>query len=326
MRSRATTADSTREESLSRSQTTGQDRFREKERSILTGFILGLVALAPDAVAVILANSVMLLSDLLKSASETVATFLSWLAVRKVRRGESFDYNYGQGKLENISSLAVAGAMMLSWMIVTYGAIERFRHPEPIGSIGLALFVTGGSALVNLWVWRKNLRLTRIEPSPILESQWRLYRAKFAANISVVISLLVSAGFRGQRWAAYVDPAGAIIISLFLLLSAYRVITDSIYDLLDRTLDESLQLVILSELAAYYHEYAALHGIRSRRSGSNVYIEIFMEFDGERRMSEVQELIDRIKTSLEEKIQGSRVLIAPTSMNGTHASSVRAGN
>lgn len=292
--------------------TAGKDHFIEKERSILTGFILGLVALAPDVVAVILANSVMLLSDLLKSASETVATFLSWLAVRKVRRGKTFDYNYGQGKLENISSLAVAGAMMLSWMIVTYGAIERFRHPKPIGSIGLALFVTGGSALVNLWMWRKNLRLSGVEASPILESQWRLFRSKFAANISVVASLVVSAGFREQRWAAYVDPAGAILISAFLLLSAYRVITDSIYDLLDRTLDESLQLVILAELAVYYHEYVALHGIRSRRSGSNVYIEIFMEFDGDRRMEEVQELIDRMKAGLEAKIRGSQVLIAPT--------------
>lgn len=308
---------------MAATETVSKDHFREKEKSILTGFVLGLVALAPDVVAVVLANSVMLLSDLLKSASETVATFLSWLAVRKVRRGKTEDYNYGQGKLENISSLAVAGAMMLSWMIVSYGAIERFRHPTPIGSIGLALFVTGGSALVNLWVWRKNLKLTLIEPSPILESQWRLYRAKFAANISVLVSLLISSGFREQRWAAYVDPAGAILISVFLLVSAYRVVTDSIYDLLDRTLDESLQLVILSELAAFFHDYVALHGIRSRRSGSNVYIEILMEFDGERRMSEVQDVIDRMKAGLEERIKGSQVLIAPTNMNGTPASGVR---
>jgi divalent metal cation (Fe/Co/Zn/Cd) transporter len=144
-----------------------------------------------------------------------------------------------------------------------------------------------------------------------LESQWRLYRAKTAANISVLTSLLLSSVFRGQHWAAYIDPAGAIIISGFLLLSAYRVITDSIYDLLDRTLDESLQLVILAELAAYYQEYVALHGIRSRHSGSNVYIEIFMEFESDQRMSEVQEVINRMRASLEQKIKGSQVVIAP---------------
>lgn len=287
------------------------EHFKVKERSILTSFLLGVVVLIPDIIAVILANSVMLLSDLLKSGSETVATFLSWLAVRKVRQGKTFDYNYGQGKLENISSLAVAGAMLLSWIIVTYGAIERFRHPSKIGSIAFALFVTGGSALVNFRIWRNNLKLSQIEASPIIESQWRLYRAKTVANICVVTSLILSAMFREYQWSAYIDPVGALLISGFLLQSAYRVITDSVYDLLDRTLDETLQLVILGELAAYFHDYVALHGIRSRRSGSNVYIEIFMEFEGDRRMSEVQAVIDRMKTDLEQKIKGSQVVIAP---------------
>jgi len=287
------------------------DQFEEKERSVLTGVLLGMLVLVPDVAAVVLANSIMLLSDVLKSGSETIATFLSWLAIRRVRQGKTFDYNYGQGKLENVSSLAVGGAMLLSWMIVTYSAIERFRHPTPLGSIALALFVTGGSALVNLWVWRKNYLLARTSPSPIIESQWRLYRAKAAANVCVVTSLLLNVAFRRHSWSVYIDPAGAIIISGFLLLSAYRVVTDSIYDLLDRTLEESLQLVILSELAAWFHEYEALHGIRSRRSGGNVYIEIFMEFRGDQRMAEVQDLINRIRKNLEEKIKGSQVVIAP---------------
>ncbi len=295
------------------SQPTGREQFVEKERSVFLGLLLGLLVLVPDLIAVILANSVMLLSDLLKSGSETIATFLSYLAIRRVRQGKTFDYNYGQGKLENMSSLAVAGAMLVSWLIVTFSAIERFRHPAPIGRIGLALFVTGGSAVINVLIWRKNRRLALAEPSPIIESQWRLYRAKTAANICVLASLLLSSAFREKPWAAYIDPAGAVIVSGFLLLSAYRVITDSVYDLLDRTLDESLQLVILAELATWFNDYVALHGIRSRRSGSNVYIEIFMEFDGEQRMAEVQTLIDRMRASLEEKIKGSHVIIAPAS-------------
>ena len=51
---------------------------------------------------------------------------------------------------------------------------------------------------------------------------------------------------------------------------------------LDKTLDEELQMVIVRHLAQYFNEYTELHGVRSRRSGSNVYIEIFLEFDGER--------------------------------------------
>jgi ferrous-iron efflux pump FieF len=287
------------------------DRRNEKERSVLVGMALGVMVLVPDAIAVVLANSVMLLSDLLKSVAETFATFLSWLALRRVHRGESFDYNYGQGKLESICSLAVAGSMLVSWLVVTVAAVERLRHPSPLGSTWLALLVTGASLVVNIRVWKNNRILAQQSPSPIIESQWRLYRTKAVANGCVLASLGLGTAFHGQGWAAYVDPAGAIVISGFLLVSAYRVVSDSFHDLLDRTLDESLQLIIVKALAARYDDYEALHGVRSRRSGSNIYIEIFMEFAPERRMSEVQAVIDRLKADLEAKIHGSQVVIAP---------------
>ena len=71
--------------------------------------------------------------------------------------------------------------------------------------------------------------------------------------------------------------------------------------------------MIVRELAAFFDDYSALHGVRSRRSGTNVYIELLLEFDGERKMCEVQEAIDRIKVSLEAKIPHSSVSIVPTS-------------
>jgi divalent metal cation (Fe/Co/Zn/Cd) transporter len=55
-----------------------------------------------------------------------------------------------------------------------------------------------------------------------------------------------------------------------------------------------------------------LHGIRSRRSGQFVYIEIFLEFDQQRLMGDIQKTIDLITSSLEQKIEGSQVLVVST--------------
>jgi divalent metal cation (Fe/Co/Zn/Cd) transporter len=72
-------------------------------------------------------------------------------------------------------------------------------------------------------------------------------------------------------------------------------------------------MVIVRHLATFFNDYTALHGVRSRRSGSNVYIEIFLEFDSERKMGEVQAIINRIKISLESHIPKSSVSVVPTS-------------
>jgi cation diffusion facilitator family transporter len=267
----------------------------------------------PDLVAAILSHSLTMLADVLKCANELLATLLSWLALRKVGRGKPYYFDYGLGKLENLTSIIVAWLMFLSLIIVVYSAVGRFREPHELNMTGVGLgiifMVIGGGA--NIWLWIKNYRVARRGHSPIMESQWRLFRAKAVADITVLATLVLSVVLRRHPWAHYIDPCGSLVIAGFLLFSIYHVLANSVNDLLDRTLDESLQLVIVKDLAAFYDHYKAIHGVQSRRSGSNIYIEIFLEFDGAKKMHEVQEIINKIKTAIEQHIKGSFVAIVP---------------
>jgi len=267
----------------------------------------------------ILANSMTLLSDVLKNGGLVLAIFLSWLSIRKVAKGKTFGYDYGYGKLENLSGLLTASVMIISFAIVLYTAVYRFQHPTALHEVGtiMGLVFSGIAFIANAWLWRHELHLSHKEVSPIMESMWRLSRIKTISTVLVLLSLGMSMAFREHHWADYVDPTGSVILSCFILFSAYGVISKSVYDLLDRTLEEEMQLVILRELANFFQEYEALHGIRSRRSGSHVYIEIFLEFDGDRKMSEVQKVISDMKTTLEQKIQSSRVIIVPATSPAT---------
>ncbi|HRK60278.1 MAG TPA: cation transporter dimerization domain-containing protein, partial [Candidatus Kapabacteria bacterium] len=87
------------------------------------------------------------------------------------------------------------------------------------------------------------------------------------------------------------------------------VFTDSFNDLLDKTLDEEYQMIILRELALHFDEYEDLHGIRSRRSGSHVFIEIFLECDKDKKVGDIQSFMDTLRKDLESKIANSRVII-----------------
>jgi ferrous-iron efflux pump FieF len=287
---------------------------QQKEQSILLGVILGLFGLATGLFAAISANSTAILSEVLKNVGLTIAVILSWLSLRKVRVGKSEAYNYGIGKLENFSGLIVAVVMIVSFFLIIFHTVERFQarvEMHPIGvDIGLVFSIVALTCSIALW--NHDHHLAKKEHSPVMESLWRLYRLKTVSTGVVILSLLFSIIFNKYSWSLYIDPAGSIIVSLFLAFSIYSVSSQSMYDLLDRSLEESLQLVILRALASHFHEYEALHGIRSRRTGGNTYIEIFLEFEDERKMSEVQQVINSIKTDLEQKIQGSHVVIAPT--------------
>jgi divalent metal cation (Fe/Co/Zn/Cd) transporter len=116
----------------------------------------------------------------------------------------------------------------------------------------------------------------------------------------------------GFGWSDYIDPAASMVIALSILSATLGIFSSSLYDLLDRTLEEERQIVILAELARHFHDYEELHGIRSRRSGAQVYVEIFLEFDPEKKMAEIQQVIDTIRHDIEQKLQGSSVTIALT--------------
>ncbi|MCX6696604.1 MAG: cation diffusion facilitator family transporter [Methanoregula sp.] len=291
-----------------------------KERAVFTSLAVDAILWLPDIVAAVLSGSIVLRADVLKCGNEILATFFAWLTLRKIIRGGGATYDYGMGKFETTTSLITGGVMFVSLALVFYSAVYRIEYPEPIrmqgAALGVVLMVIGVCA--NSWLWRKNYRLAIKDPSPVMDSQWQLFRTKAFSDLSVLIALILSIGLSEYSWSMYIDPLASFIIAGFLFFSGYRVITSSLPDLLDKTLDEELQIIIVRELAVFFNDYHALHGVRSRHSGSNIYIEIFLEFDGTQKMCDVQATINRIKLSLEKKILKSSVSIVPTS---THACS-----
>jgi cation diffusion facilitator family transporter len=276
-------------------------------------FLTSLGTLALKLIASIVSNSLIIFTDLLRNTGETFAYFMTWWTVHRIAKGKALAYEYGYGKLENAASLLVAGVLVLSLGVALSVAVDRFRHPVEAHRVELGFFVALCAIAINAVMWGRHRRRTREEASPIMESQWHLFRSKTLANGCVAGALGFSVAFEDKYdWAMYIDPVAALVVCGFLVASIYHVASSNAPDLLDRALEESYQLVILQELAAYYDEYLHFHGVRSRRSGKTVYIDLFLEFDGARTMADVQKSIDAMRAGLEQKIPGSHVVIAPT--------------
>ena len=293
----------------------GPDSYARKQRTVLTSLVIDFVLWIPDIAAAVLSGSIVLFADAVKCLNEIIATFFAYLTIRKMAKGGAGAYDYGMGKLETITSVVTGGVMFISLLIVFMVALYRIAVPAELVHdgvyLGIILMVIG--VCMNSSLWLKNYRFNKKEPSPIMDSQWRLFRTKAFSDFSVLVALVASMVFSSYSWSLYIDPLSSFVIAGFLLFSGYRVITSSLPDLLDKTLDEELQMVIVRHLAVFFDDYTALHGVRSRRSGSNVYIEILLEFDGEMKMCDVQAIINRIKSSLETHIPKSSVNVVPTS-------------
>ncbi len=283
-----------------------------RERAVFYSMIMGLVNLVPRIAVAVLSGSVTLYTDALRSATETLANFCSWQAVRKISRGGQVGYEYGLGKLENLISILIVFATLITVVLMGFNSIVRLLHPQTVHRLGLGLLVSFLSGIVSWMLWRKSLRAAQSEPSPLMESHWRLMRNKFMGNLCVIATLVLNLALQHHPMVVVVDPVGSLLLCAFICFSLYGMLAGSVSALLDKAVEEKLQLVILRHLAAFESRYEQLHGIRTRRSGREIFIELFLQFDGRKLMAEVQSDVDAIASAVESDISHSHVMLIPS--------------
>jgi cation diffusion facilitator family transporter len=261
-----------------------------------------------------MANSAVLLADGLKTLLEFLALLLAWLAIRRINRGANQNFDYGIGKLENLSGLFVGILMILCLLIILGNAIHNFVYPSHVSGAGLWIGVADQIVFlgINSFLCCRSRRAAATESSPAMAAQARLLFSRIAANAFILVALVLSMSLSRFGWAMYIDPCASLLIGVSILLAAFGTFSSSVYDLLDRTLEEKHQFIILRELAGHFDDYEALHGIRSRQAGSQVYVEIFLEFDPQKPAGEVQRIINTITDGIRSKIPNSHVSVALT--------------
>ena len=260
--------------------------------------------------AAIVASSLTLYADSAKEAVETLATLGVWLMLRRMQN-RRHEFDFGLGRIESLLTIALEVVLFFTGCAILIEAYERFQEPHTLNSIGFAVAITVVGFISGFIMYRALAKEQAQRPSPMLKSKMLTYRIAMVGDFGIIATLVAAKLFPGQGWALYLDPLVACCFGIALLVKVYGSLSHVVGDLSDKTLEETSQLVVVRELAVFFHDYEQIHGIRSRRSGNVVYLEIFLEFRQDLPFGAVQETMDRIRARLEEHIGNSRVLIIP---------------
>lgn len=280
--------------------------------AFISGFTLNLVGF----ITAIFSHSLIAITDTINGMVESLSMFFAWLALKGVQNSNKESYNYGGGKLENLASIGIAAALIISFSMIMKDAIGRIKHPEEMHIKGVVFYII--ISICSMWVsyflWKKAHYIHKNAPSSSISSQEHVFFEKIFTSLAVVCSLIISVFLeeKGYSFGAYIDPLVSICLAFFILYSAYNIVKKSMYELLDGTIEESLQIIIMRNLALNFDEYKDLHGIRSHRAGPTIYIEIFLEFEETLLMQDVYNRMAKIKKDIENTIKDSDVLIIPT--------------
>jgi len=286
-----------------------------KEQGLRVAALICLIDLLLTGGAAFFSNSLTILSDFFKEGADFVSVLAALITVRLVNRNPNERFAYGIGKLENLVSIGIGLLMLASAVFILFQAIGHFQHPEKAHGTLPGIIIFSCSSFFGFKMWFHNRDLLKIQSSAILVSQSRLWFSKAWFDLMMASVLILAIVFGRYHWSLYLDPLASLVGVCFLLHGAWEVSTSSVHELLDASLEEASQLIIMRKLVDHFNDYESVHKIRTRRSGSDIYIEVFLGFDSELKMGEIQRRIDRLSLTIQDAFMGAEVNIIASSQS-----------
>ncbi|HTU55926.1 MAG TPA: cation transporter [Acetobacteraceae bacterium] len=287
---------------------------RRRERSMLVACVSDIVVLIGMIVTALWANSLMLGAEALRNVLLITFQMLALLLLRNIHRGRTRSFDYGAGKLEHFANFGIGVAMGIGGLWVAAGAAYRWWHPPEQVRLGLE-FAAAVSAIhvvqnaLAFWLlWRSG----RDGSSLIMLGQVRTRLAKVICSAVVLCGLAVNATFAGGPVGVAAEVMGSAFMALVMLQLALSMWRQALPSLLDRTLEESQQAMINRALASHFEDYDGLVAVRSRISGKTPLVEVVLGFIEDRKMGEIQRVVDNVASEVREHIPGALVTVVPT--------------
>jgi cation diffusion facilitator family transporter len=260
---------------------------------------------AGKLVAGITMGSVSVISEAIHSSLDLLAAVIAFFAVRISSKPADESHNYGHGKFENLSSIIEAVLILVAGVMIINSAIPKLKGEWEIESLGLGAVVMGISVLVNLFVARKLLKTAQKTESPALEADgWHLM-----TDVYTSLGVFAGLGAIHLTGLTILDPIIAIVVALMIFKAALKLIKESVLSILDVNLPKAEENLIYSVLNNYAEEYVEFHDLRTRRAGSDRYVDLHLVVPKYKDINAVHNLCDRIEDDLRTQLPGVQILI-----------------
>jgi cation diffusion facilitator family transporter len=269
--------------------------------SILSNSLLVALKLA----AGIVMGSVSVISEGVHSAVDLLAAFIAFFSIRAAAKPADEEHEFGHGKIENISGTIEALLIFGAAALIIYEAIDKIINRAKPEFLTAGIGIMAFSAVLNFFVSRFLHKIAHRTDSVALEADaWHL-------TTDVYTSLGVFAGLivvEITHWYI-LDPIIAIVVALLILRAAWNITRKSVRDLVDERLPQAEEDIITASILEHVGELAGFHELRTRKAGSQRYIELHLVLPKKVTIEEAHRLCDHLEEDIKGKLPEGNVTI-----------------
>ena len=262
------------------------------------------ILVVAKAVAWLMTDSVAMLSSLVDSLLDVVASGVNLLAIRHSLMPADAEHRFGHGKAEPLAGLGQAVFIGGSAVFLLFESVNRLIHLQPIqnGMVGVSVMIF--SIVLTLLLVTYQRYVVRQSGSIAVAADSVHFKSDLLVNVGIIGGLLAAVML---EWR-FVDPLVAIAVAGYISYSAWKIFQTSYDMLMDHELpDDDRQRI--KNIVHAHPEVRSMHDLRTRSSGLNTFIQLHLEMDGEMTLLRAHHIADEIELQVREAFPEAEVMI-----------------
>ncbi len=249
-------------------------------------------------------GSVAMLSSLVDSVLDSLASMINFFAVRHALVPADREHRFGHGKAEPLAGLGQAAFIAGSAVFLVLQSVNRLINPVSIshGRIGIAVMLVSLVLTLLLVLYQKHV--VRRTQSMAIQADSLHYASDIVLNLSVILALVLSA----QMNMPSADPLFALAIAGYIIWSAAQIAMLSLHQLMDRELPDADRARIIA-VCRRHSDVLDVHELRTRASGMDIFIQLHLELDGNLSLLQAHRVADDVELELRREFPNADVII-----------------
>lgn len=272
-------------------------RERYGTLSSMVGIVCNIVLFVAKFIMGTIANSISIISDGFNNLSDCASCVVTLFGYKMAAKPADKDHPFGHGRFEYLTSLIIAMVIMLVGFELFTDSIDKIIHPEEVTFSYMVLITLVLSIVVKIWMSFFNRKLGKKINSSIM-----LATAKDSANDVIATTATIVALVASIWTDAPIDGIMGIVVSLFILISGFGIIKETVDELLGQPADEEL-VAKIREMVGENPYALGMHDLIIHSYGpGNLIGSVHIEVDGKGNIMEIHDVIDELERDIYEEL------------------------
>jgi ferrous-iron efflux pump FieF len=276
-------------------------KIRAARLSVAVAAGLAVVKLATGIVT----GSMAVISSAVDSLLDILMSSVNFMAIRQADQPADENHPFGHGKFETVATLFQSLIIALSGLWIIYEASRRLGQGVELSRLGGGMAILAISSIAS-WLIAAHLRKVAKETD---SSALHADSLHFSMDVYTNLALVAGLGIVALLGIPWLDPVLSILVAVYILYEALRLLRHGIRDLLDEELPLAIRNEIASLIEAHHEGLLGYHNLRTRRAGSQKIMDFHLTVCKHLTVEEAHAIADQLEHTIEREILGADVTI-----------------